>query len=225
MEKRNTLLLTVIAVATLLVAVVGATFAYFASNQDDYANGNIILTTNTAGTASVFDATGGALEMDITEDDMILANNSTTTAVKSDTDDIVVHFLSGTDDYAMTCTYDIVFAWDEDSDVYAAHTTDNATAQNREFTIQVVRDPSSTDTGALGTNRASSEVEIFTAKGANGIVVDDAKIKNDSESTATTHTWTLTTKFYNLPTNQKELANKHFSGKFSVANVSCVHDS
>ena len=41
MEKRNTLLLTVIAVATLLVAVVGATFAYFASSQDDYANGNI----------------------------------------------------------------------------------------------------------------------------------------------------------------------------------------
>ena len=31
MEKKNTLLLTVIAVATLLVAVVGATFAYFGS--------------------------------------------------------------------------------------------------------------------------------------------------------------------------------------------------
>ena len=29
MEKKNTILLTVIAVATLLVAVVGATFAYF----------------------------------------------------------------------------------------------------------------------------------------------------------------------------------------------------
>ena len=29
MEKKNTMLLTVIAVATLLVAVVGATFAYF----------------------------------------------------------------------------------------------------------------------------------------------------------------------------------------------------
>lgn len=31
MEKKNTLLLTVIAIATLLVAVVGATFAYFAT--------------------------------------------------------------------------------------------------------------------------------------------------------------------------------------------------
>lgn len=32
MEKKNTVLLTVIAVATLLVAVVGATFAYFSAN-------------------------------------------------------------------------------------------------------------------------------------------------------------------------------------------------
>jgi len=36
MDKKNTMLLTVIAVATLLVAVVGATFAYFtASNTND----------------------------------------------------------------------------------------------------------------------------------------------------------------------------------------------
>ena len=40
MEKKNTILLTVIAVATLLVAVVGATFAYFtASNQTTGAGG------------------------------------------------------------------------------------------------------------------------------------------------------------------------------------------
>lgn len=32
MEKKNTILLTVIAIATLLVAVVGATFAYFTAN-------------------------------------------------------------------------------------------------------------------------------------------------------------------------------------------------
>ena len=41
MEKRNTILLTVIAIATLLVAVVGATFAYFtASLTQNTNNGN-----------------------------------------------------------------------------------------------------------------------------------------------------------------------------------------
>lgn len=46
MDKKNTMLLTVIAVATLLVAVVGATFAYFS------------LTTNGTGTTNVTGKTG-----------------------------------------------------------------------------------------------------------------------------------------------------------------------
>ena len=40
MEKKNTILLTVIAVATLLVAVVGATFAYFTATSDVTGDGN-----------------------------------------------------------------------------------------------------------------------------------------------------------------------------------------
>ena len=41
MERKNTILLTVIAIATLLVAVVGATFAYFTATITD--NINILL--------------------------------------------------------------------------------------------------------------------------------------------------------------------------------------
>lgn len=40
MEKKNTILLTVIAVATLLVAVVGATFAYFTATSSVTGDGN-----------------------------------------------------------------------------------------------------------------------------------------------------------------------------------------
>lgn len=48
MDKKNTMLLTVIAIATLLVAVVGATFAYFSISAD--ATG--IKTTNVNGSAT-----------------------------------------------------------------------------------------------------------------------------------------------------------------------------
>lgn len=48
MDKKNTMLLTVIAIATLLVAVVGATFAYFSITAD--ANG--VTTTNVNGQAT-----------------------------------------------------------------------------------------------------------------------------------------------------------------------------
>lgn len=51
MEKKNTILLTVIAVATLLVAVVGATFAYFTATTNPDGNGG----TDTVNTTTVGD--------------------------------------------------------------------------------------------------------------------------------------------------------------------------
>ena len=48
-NKKNTILLTVIAVATLLVAVVGATFAYFTAQGGSTVTKNITVTTGEAG--------------------------------------------------------------------------------------------------------------------------------------------------------------------------------
>lgn len=47
-NKKNTILLTVIAVATLLVAVVGATFAYFTASGAQGTTGNVTVSTGTA---------------------------------------------------------------------------------------------------------------------------------------------------------------------------------
>lgn len=64
MEKKNTVLLTVIAVATLLVAVVGATFAYFTAtaNTDNGTSGTVNTTTaNVAGaTLEIGSVTGNS---------------------------------------------------------------------------------------------------------------------------------------------------------------------
>ncbi len=48
MDRKNTVLLTVIAVATLLVAVIGATFAYFTAQRGDGAQADITVTTSTS---------------------------------------------------------------------------------------------------------------------------------------------------------------------------------
>lgn len=50
-NKKNTVLLTVIAVATLLVAVVGATFAYFSAQGGASANAAVTVTTGSAAQA------------------------------------------------------------------------------------------------------------------------------------------------------------------------------
>ena len=57
MDKKNTFLLTVIAVATLLVAIVGATFAYFTAQTGEGKDVQIEVTTSTSDTTlfSTFD--------------------------------------------------------------------------------------------------------------------------------------------------------------------------
>jgi len=52
MEKKNTMLMTIIAVATLLVAIIGASFAYFTATTND-GGGMTIVTSTTETIASV----------------------------------------------------------------------------------------------------------------------------------------------------------------------------
>lgn len=53
MDKKNTMLLTVIAVATLLVAVVGATFAYFTASNTASGTTTATVTTEAVGAVTV----------------------------------------------------------------------------------------------------------------------------------------------------------------------------
>ncbi len=70
MDKKNTILLTVIAVATLLVAVVGATFAYFSvtTNTSD-ATTTVTANTGEVGTVTVSKAEG-PYTLSVTAQDM-----------------------------------------------------------------------------------------------------------------------------------------------------------
>lgn len=52
-NKKNTILLTVIAVATLLVAVVGATFAYFTAQGGSASQADVVVQTGKAGSSSL----------------------------------------------------------------------------------------------------------------------------------------------------------------------------
>ncbi len=67
MDKKNTMLLTVIAVATLLVAVVGATFAYFTAVNVDNASTTAATTVEDVGLVSL--SSGQALHLDVTAED------------------------------------------------------------------------------------------------------------------------------------------------------------
>ncbi len=125
MEKRNTLLLTIIAIATLLVAVVGATFAYFASTTDTN-SGKVNLNVETANKTATFTAVGGGdMNINVTADLMQESNagdggaqqtaNGTLDANLTANSNINVSLNSPTEGQLVTCSYDLVFEWANDS--------------------------------------------------------------------------------------------------------------
>ena len=78
MEKKNTMLLTVIAVATLLVAVVGATFAYFSvSTANSSSTVNVTGQTTAVGAATLTTPTV-AMHLNLTAAEMAEAVKGTT---------------------------------------------------------------------------------------------------------------------------------------------------
>ena len=222
MEKKSTVLLIVIAVATLLVAVVGSTFAFFAIQETNNAKVNV--TTTTAKGSDVFSATGsGALSLTVTNDVMqesatedAEGNNTITKEAASAKDNHMVISLTAGSGKA-TCEYDLVWAENvAKTEGYIAYAKTAAAAEGAlEYTIQ-----------AASTNTAHKVVEVNMDAIEDNVlghftIVDEYANANE----ATTETWTFTTKFYNLPVSQAIQMGKTYTGQVAVKNVVCSNSA
>lgn len=221
MEKKNTVLLTVIAIATLLVAVVGATFAYFSANQTNTAK--VTVEASTAAN-DIFTAAGtGAVSVSATGAEMQIANGNDTEALKTDVtaegEEIVISLTAGSE--TAKCTYDLVYTANTDQ-VFAA-TPAAQTAGLKELTLAGTDGNQSfgeTDMNAIGTGTlyAGTDAEMT------GTVLGSFEIVNTaSTGAATVQTWTITEKLYNLKTIDQSatIAGKTYGGYVSVQNVVC----
>lgn len=241
MEKRNTLLLTVIAIATLLVAVVGATFAYFATTQEISAN--IPVNVATASSSASFTATTDGdinIMVDAFEMQQGDANDNTTIEGLTDNATLTVQLGAANDGEESICSYDIIYTWTSNKyalDASGNVTTDGATqyyiptadlpTDGKEFTISataVASNETDTQTKSTVTPVAETNFDKFTIAGQTDagkdyfILVDDANIVSTAAdaSRAVKVVWTFEAKFYNLTKDQTKLMNKTFSGTISV---------
>ena len=205
MDKKNTLLLTVIAIATLLVAVVGATFAYFATNTES-ATGNVGVTANTAaGGSSVFTATGNTIDLDITAADMQQSAVAEGTAKASDNATLTVSYTSGSENET-SCTYNVYYKWSNGSSTYTPVTSGTSI---KEFTYAVSGDMTVAETNFVATDAA--EHQLGTQQ----------TITNDSVDTPSTKSYTIEAKFYNLNADQSTNQDASFQLEFYVDNIVC----
>ncbi len=257
MEKRNTILLSIIAIATLLVAVVGATFAYFASNINT--NSNVGVNVNTSKSTAAFVATAGK-GINITVDSVEMQQNDagdgsqqtangTYDSGLTDNSTLNVTLLASENDKETTCTYDVIFTWDDKSKTNFAEEAENAEATGSEHPSEYyIRTEGGVSTGfkeltiegdisagvgessgdRTGTYEEITETNIDEFKLKNGdsdkkvlVLKEGQQITSVSTSNPTYHNYTFTVKFYNLNKDQTKLMGKTFAGTISVDNVHC----
>jgi len=203
MEKKSTILLTVVAVATLLVAVVGASFAFFAVQETN--NADIKVDTTTAAGSDIFTATGSAtLDLDVTNAVMMEHGANVGQVAVSDTDSSMKVSLQAGDGVA-TCTYKLVYTAGGD-----AYTMTEGAANGLEYTLE-------------GTDGTQSFAETNMDKVADALAAKTFTISNTAGTAATEQTWTFTAKFYNLAIDQATQMDSHFTGNVTVDSVSCTN--
>lgn len=246
MEKKNTLLLTVIAVATLLVAVVGATFAYFGSFTAN-ANANAAINVQTqAATASSFLTTGGSLDLNVTSASMTRNLSGEVTDVANSNVTLGIELTATDPTTVTTCDYKVYYAYNSGSSIYVSNKPDDKIGNGRAFVtpglaevgsaisdkefIYTITATQATEPGSTGSTLTIAE-NFATAKSSfsdfenatdtnHKVLVATGKIIAGKEATAAvTQALKVEVHFYNFPTlDQSQLAEKKFQGKFYVEN-------
>ena len=218
-NKKNTILLTVIAVATLLVAVVGATFAYFTAQGGTGTSANVTVTTGTAASSEF--GTFGAIN--------IYADATTFAKGKPDATGTTTGTVSWTAPGATTTTTpseaDRSFCYTASLNITAnTFTVSAANTENLnelEFTAKkgetVLLDKISlvdfdTKVGKTGT------IQIPTT--ANGSEYTHKLVADAGASV--TDNWTITVTLKNLAMNQNENTGKQLTGQIAFTKTDCA---
>ncbi len=156
MDKKNTMLLTVIAVATLLVAVVGATFAFFAvSNPSD---------ATTTAKAEAKKVPSFVINPDQPNLNMVLSAED---MKQSEAEDVPYYAVSGTSGTHELSKQDLTIATmtrtgGEDADKYKCSVTVTVTVDNTEMLDALKTDNANLYLNGLGLS--SEKLDLTTLK-------------------------------------------------------------
>lgn len=217
-NKKNTILLTVIAVATLLVAVVGATFAYFTAKGAQGTTATVTVSTGTAASSEF--GTFGAIN--------IYADATTFAKGKPDATGTTTGTVSWTAPGATTTTTpsdaDRSFCYTADLIINTNTFTKSAanTTNAKELYFTAVKgsttliEEQSLVTLPAGT-AVTGTINIPTTKGGkilkHELITEAGKTVSDS--------WTITVTLKNLDIDQNENAGKQLAGTIQFTKVAC----
>ena len=207
--------------SVLLIIIIGvASFAYFGTFNVNL-NNNVAVNINSSSPGdATFISNATELNLQVTAANMSFTVANNTVAAKEDTAFLDVT-LTGSANLLTTCTYDIVYEYDSNSDVYGSESVPVTNESKKELTLTV------SSSLVSGTNNFSEEKNFAYDSSWESVnntfrktIVKDATII-DSSMGGTTNTWNLNLKFYLLSESQAKVQGKTFTGSFFVDNIRC----
>ena len=210
-NRKNTILLTVIAVATLLVAVVGATFAYFTAQGGDDVTRNVNVVTNTTDSATF-------------TLDPISITASQETFGQGDGDQIgtstgTASFTANNADESTEFCYTLTINVASNNFVYTTAPTNTP-----ELVLDVTKDagtessPVSVITAKDVTTQSAGAIQVPTTNGGSDYI---HKI-TASRGATVVDTFKITLTFKNLEHEQNANAGKSFAGTMVFSKAACA---
>ena len=208
MEKKNkTLVLSIVAIATLLIVVVGATYAYFIAQGGASANTNVNVQTNTTDNLSF--SVGEEINITATQDNFaqglgnqagsttasatLTANNATNTATRN-------YYL-----YLNITSNDFVYTVDSDTPELILTVTDPDGSP--------VQSISGLEPVTVG--EGDTQVTGFDITTASNVITLASNYEITSTGTET-QTWNIIVTFVNLDTDQEGNAGKTFEATLII---------
>ena len=217
-KKSNTIL--IIQGVLFIILIIGAAYAYLGTFNINLNNNVAININSTSPGNSSFIANSTQLNLQVPDTSMAQYNANNTVAAKEDTGFVDIT-LTGAEGFLTTCSYDLVYEYNTNSDIYGK-TVPVTTGATKEITIDV--------NGMNGNNHFATETNFnfdtskgwsnaFSTKGAKVTLVTGATLKSLGSEQSTR--WKVIGRYYNLDLNQYALSGKSFTGKIYVENVNC----
>ena len=217
-KKSNTIL--IIQGVLFIILIIGAAYAYLGTFNINL-NNNVAVNINSTSPGNLsFIASSTQLNLQVPDISMTKYNANNNVAAKEDTGFVDIT-LTGTEGFLTTCSYDLVYEYNTNSDIYGK-TVPVTTGATKEITIEV--------NGMNGNNHFATETNFnfdtskgwsnaTSTKGAKVTLVTGATLK--SLGTEQSVRWKVIGRYYNLDLNQYALSGKSFTGKIYVENVNC----
>lgn len=212
-NKKNTILLTVIAVATLLVAVVGATFAFFSAQGGGTSNATIQVATGTTSSATL--GTYTAIQLYADADNFIQGGEDVTGTSTGSVTWKAPSNSSGTEpsEADRTMCYTATLAITDNT--FVVSSTNATGAAELEFSAQK---GSTTIINKMDITTTKTDVQIPTTTGGS----DYIHKLTAAAGAEISDTWTLTVTLKNLDVDQNDNTGKAFSGAVKFVKVDCT---